>query len=234
MKTQGFKYDMNVSLGDDHKMKLVVKNYIQIFKGNWETSKEEIREPFIVINKNPDLWGKWELLMIGILSQTGIDATSIAGPYHKDTGWLPDNWGQECYVYNSYEDDKPVSGIENAQGNQIYHNAVQISELAHHLQAGTSPPNRLAINGLSPTQFFLVFQYCIEQFGEKVDITKNDLKLAPFILRPNFDMLIKAVCDSGANDDDLVNMCLPKISGYFEKICETFGEEEVLGFYFQS
>ena len=154
---------------DDNQLKEMALNYVQIWKGNWDESDEETREPFFVINEVPEFWHKIPDVLFEVSEATDISSCMVAGPYDQATRWLPDNWGRECYVYMNYDEGDVSSGIKFCEGDYIHRNAVQLSELAAHLQAGTSPNNRLAINYLSPTQYFMVLQYCIQLYGDSVD-----------------------------------------------------------------
>ena len=230
MKMEGFEWHKR----DDNQLKEMALNYVQIWKGNWDESDEETREPFFVINEVPEFWHKISDVLFEVSEATDISSCMVAGPYDQATRWLPDNWGRECYVYMNYDGGDVSSGIEFAEGDRIDLNAVQLSELAAHLQAGTSPNkyNRLAINYLSPTQYFMVLQYCIQLYGDSVDITKNDFTLAPFIFRPGFDFFIEDLEDDGTEDiDQLAKLLESKLHSYIDSVYSATDANIVCGYF---
>lgn len=231
MKMEGFVYEGTE--WNEQKLKEVGKNYVQIFKGNWKISEDEIREPFIIVNCNPSTWCNLSRYMYQISEDTGIYECGIAGPYSHECIMLTNNLGKESYVYMNYDIDDDFDMNEGVDFRNIGQNMIHISELASYLQTGTSPSNRLPINGLSPTQYFMVLQYCIQQFGETVDITKNELELAPFIFRPNFNTQLKLNSSLDYSDDQLIEICASQTSEFIQSLSEVLTTKKIVCCYFR-
>ena len=200
--------------------------------------------PFAVVNKPLFFWLRLRDLLKQLDVNVGLSHCSVAGPYFASTEWLPENRGNDCYVYQNYEEWEPTTGVENAEGEEVNFYTLQINEFLGHLESGRSPKCTVGVNGLSPRQFAELIAYLSKEVGEHTDITKNDFDFRPFILSPNFDRYIHDLIHVGIEEEDqiaeelaeYINMTLDIVTNYFSssifsEISE--GDGDVYCFYFE-
>jgi len=226
MNMDGFEWHEK----NEQNLKEMAQNYVHIWKGNWEKSDSGTYEPFLVINQSPKFW--WDIpgILHEVSQTSNLISCGVAGPYDLDTGWLPDSWGgDETYVYQQYIEGEVSEGVEFSEDLLQKKYAIEVSDLAAHLQTDTSPQNRLPINGLSPVQYFMVMSHCAKLYGESVDITKNNFNVAPFIFRFWFDLFFE---DNEADVDEMVNLLETELQNYIQALSNTTNEK-ILCIYFK-
>tara|TARA_B100000963_G_C22534698_1_gene629205 strand:- start:88 stop:867 length:780 start_codon:yes stop_codon:yes gene_type:complete len=192
--------------------------------------------PFAVLNMTPYFWWKLRGVLERLDVNVGLSFCSVAGPYFEGTHELPENLGNECYVYQNYEEWEPTTGVENAEGEEVNFYTIQINEFLGHLESGTSPKCTIGVNGLSPRQFAELIAYLSKEVGEHTDITKNDFESAPFILSPFFDGFIEELIQEDMETDQIAEELAKYINRTFGCLANAISgstDGDVYCFYFE-